>query len=462
MTHSLGLDLTLKEIADGIPLAKLCGPEDLAISGISTDTRNIPHQSLFFALRGERFDAHEFIDEALRQGATAIVSEIPLDATVPHILVPSTRTALGDTAKLWRARFNIPVITVTGSNGKTTVTQMLAGILATASGEDHRLATRGNLNNEIGLPLTLFRMRAHHERAVLELGMNHPGEIASLAAIARPTVALVNNAQREHQEFMGTVEATAHENGEAISALPADGFAVYPADDACAPIWKDLAGDREVFDFGFEKPAKIQASFVPTPEGMNLCLRTPEGNIEARLALAGAHNAHNAAAAASAALASGISLPDILKGLEDFRPVTGRGVILLAHGGATLIDDSYNANPDSVLAAIDLLASRPGPSYLILGDMGEVGEKGPEFHAEIGQYASIRGISGLLTHGALAHHSASAFEGSGAQHFDAIDDLIKTAQQIAKPGSILLVKGSRFMKMERVIEALTGTTSPHH
>ena len=454
--------LTLQAIADSIPGAKLIGPEDLVISGYSTDTRKIDPGSLFFALRGERFDAHDFIEQALQQGAAAIVTEKPLDAQIPHILVPDSRTALGDTAKAWRKRFAIPVIAVTGSNGKTTVTQMLASILAEASGEDRRLATQGNLNNDIGLPLTLFRMRPHHERAVVELGMNHPGEIAYLAAIASPTVALVNNAQREHQEFMGTVEATAHENGSAISALPQDGTAVYPADDECAPIWRNLAGNREIFDFGFDRPARMRAAFDQEEKGMTLTLETKEGVIKARLALTGAHNAHNAAAAASAALAAGISLVHIQQGLERFRPVAGRGVILLSREGATLIDDSYNANPDSVLAAIDLLSSRSGPSYLILGDMGEVGEKGPEFHAEIGAYAKMRGINGLLTHGHLARHSSEAFQGTDAQHFDAIEDLIARAQTLATPESILLIKGSRFMKMERVIAALTGNAALPH
>ena len=456
------LTMSLQEITDSIPGATLQGSADLTVTGISTDTRNIPAGSLFFALRGERFDAHDFIPEALASGAMAVVSERPLDPGTPHVLVPDSRIALGALAKAWRKRFNIPVITVTGSNGKTTVTQMLATILATTSGEEKRLATRGNLNNEIGLPLTLFRMNSSHERAVLELGMNHPGEIRYLADIAQPTVALVNNAQREHQEFMGTVEATAHENGAALSALPESGHAVFPADDACAPIWRALAKDRDVLDFGFKNPARVQASWQSQAEGMVLTLKTPQGTIAPRLALAGAHNAHNAAAAASAALAAGLSLADILQGLESFRPVTGRGVILRSTRGATLIDDSYNANPDSVLAAIDLLADRPAPAYLILGDMGEVGEKGPEFHAEVGLYARACGLAGLITFGVLARSASKAFDGPEARHVESFDALLEAVEPLATREATLLIKGSRFMKMERVIAALTGTASDNH
>lgn len=456
------LMMTLQEVTNSIPGGQIHGAPDLVITGISTDTRDIPQGSLFFALRGERFDAHDFIQAALASGAKAIVTERPLPSAIPHVLVGDTRSALGATAKAWRSQFKIPVITVTGSNGKTTVTQMLGKILATASGELHRLATIGNLNNEIGLPLTLFRLNSGHQRAVLELGMNHPGEIRYLADIAQPTVALINNAQREHQEFMGTVEATAHENGAAISALPPSGCAVFPADDACAPIWRALAKDREILDFGFQNPARIKAAWRNEADGMILRLETPNGTIEPRLALAGAHNAHNAAAAATAALAAGISLPDILEGLESFHPVTGRGVILRTSEGATLIDDSYNANPDSVLAAIDLLAGRPSPSYLILGDMGEVGEKGPEFHAEVGQYAKTQGLSGLMTLGKLACHASRAFDAENPQHFETLEALLERVQPLAAKGATLLVKGSRFMKMERVIAALTESPASKH
>jgi UDP-N-acetylmuramoyl-tripeptide--D-alanyl-D-alanine ligase len=454
--------MTLAEVANSIQGARLQGPQDLVFSEICTDTRNIAKNSLFVALRGERFDAHDFIDQALDLGAIAVISEQPLAPSIPHVLVNDTRTALGDIARWWRGQFKLPVICVTGSNGKTTVTQMLASILEAASGEERRLSTRGNLNNDIGLPMTLFRLNDSHERAVLELGMNHPGEIQYLAKIAQPTVVLVNNAQREHQEFMGTVEATAHENGAAISELPSDGFAVFPADDDCASIWRTLANGHEIYDFGFHSPARIKATWEATQNGLSLFLDTPEGSLSAMLAIAGAHNAHNAAAAASAALAAGVTLKDIALGLERFRPVAGRGVLLKSPSGATLIDDTYNANPDSVLAAIDLLAARAHPRYLVLGDMGEVGEKGVEFHLEVGAYARSKGLDGLFTHGALAQHATEGFNHANAQHFESMEALIEASRTLAHQDSTWLIKGSRFMKMERVIEAMSGVATHSH
>ena len=446
--------MTLGELANMIPDARLIGDNSLVFRDVSTDTRTLPPGCLFFCLRGERFDAHDFADQAVAGGAVALVVERRLDLDVPQIVVPDTRLALGSAAAGWRARFDIPVIAVTGSNGKTTVTQMLATILATAAGEAGRLATRGNLNNDIGLPLTLLRLRPEHRYAVVELGMNHPGEIAYLASIAQPTVALVNNAQREHQEFMGTVEATAHENGAAIDALPADGVAVFPNDDDCAQIWRQLSGDRRCLDFGFRQPAAVSARFHPAPGGLQLELTTPAGPIACRLQSSGAHNAHNAAAAASAALAAGIA-PDVIRqGLEAFTPVNGRGVIRKAHGGATVIDDTYNANPDSVRAAIELLAALEGVRILVLGDMGEVGEQGPKFHAEIGGYAREQGLHALLALGGLTQASISAFNDPGGQHFVEIECLIEKARQLAGHGATVLVKGSRFMKMERVVQAL--------
>ena len=449
--------MTLGELADLIPGATLTGAADTMFRTVSTDTRNLPGQCLFFALKGERYDAHDFAGQAVSSGAVALVVARRLPLAAPQIIAPDTRLALGAAAAGWRARYDPPLITVTGSNGKTTVTQMLAAILAAAAGEDGRLATRGNLNNDIGLPLTLFRLQPGHRYAVVELGMNHPGEIAYLASLARPTVALVNNAQREHQEFMGSVAATALENGAAIAALPPGGVAVFPADDDCAPIWRELAGTRRMLDFGFRRPAAVTARFQPLEDGLQLQLDTPDGRMELRLQLAGAHNAHNATAAATAALAAGIPAAVIREGLEAFTPVAGRGVIRRTPTGSTVIDDSYNANPDSVRAAIDLLATLPRPQVLVLGDMGEVGAQGPEFHAEIGAYARAQGLDALLALGELARTSVSAFadtSGASGTHFASIEALIDAARQLAKPGATLLVKGSRFMKMERVVRAL--------
>jgi UDP-N-acetylmuramoyl-tripeptide--D-alanyl-D-alanine ligase len=460
--------MTLGELAGLIPASLLKGDANIVLEQVSTDTRNLPEHCVFFALKGERYDAHDFAEQAVTGGAVALVVDRPLDLDAPQVVVPDTRLALGNVAAGYRARFALPVIAVTGSNGKTTVTQMLASILASAAGEDGRLATRGNLNNDIGLPLTLFRLQSRHRFAVLELGMNHPGEIAYLAGIAQPTVALVNNAQREHQEFMGTVEATAHENGTVISALPENGVAVFPADDDCAPIWRELAGNRRILDFGFRKPAAVSARFHPTPGGIRVSLHTPTDAIDLNLRLAGAHNAHNAAAAATAALAAGIAPEVIRQGLEAFTPVTGRGVIQQAASGATVIDDTYNANPDSVRAAIELLAALEGPRVLVLGDMGEVGEQGPEFHAEIGGYAREQGLHALLALGELTPAAVTAFNAGGSvtegkgEHFADIEALIEKARQLATPNATLLVKGSRFMKMERVVQAICIPRPSHN
>lgn len=456
--------MKISDITKLIPKATLIGSGDAWVEHVSTDTRSIQPGSLFFALKGDRFDGHEYAEAAERAGAIAAVVSRRMDIQIPQILTQDTRLALGHAARGWRSRFKIPLIGVAGSNGKTTVTQMLASILKAATGEEGRLATKGNLNNEIGLPLTLFRLQSDHRFAVVEMGMNHPGEIRYLAEIAKPTVALVNNAQREHQEFLGSVEATAIENGAILQALPPEGIAVFPQDDPCAPLWWQLSGSRPIFNFGFIQKALIQANMSETPTGLLLQLKTPRGDLSAQLNLTGAHNAHNAAAAATAALAAGIALKDIQNGLESFRPVPGRGVLLKTEIGATLIDDSYNANPDSVLAAIELLASRNGPAVLILGDMGEVGDQGASFHAEIGLHARKRNLAALLSIGDISRASSQAFGTPGGEHFEQIESLILRAKDLATTDATLLIKGSRFMRMERVIQALESPqtiTNPH-
>jgi UDP-N-acetylmuramoyl-tripeptide--D-alanyl-D-alanine ligase len=447
--------MTVAELARSIPQSALYGDGGVRFTSVSTDTRTAPAGSVFFALRGERFDAHEFVAQAAAAGAVAAVVERRLDVAIPQVVVADTRRALGAAAAAWRARFAVPLIAVAGSNGKTTVTQMIGSILAAAWGEQRRLATRGNLNNEIGLPLMLFGLAAQHRAAVLELGMNHPGEIAYLARIARPTVAVVNNAQREHQEFMASVEATAHENGAAIAALALEGVAVFPADDPCAAIWRTLAGTRRVIDFARRGDAVVTATAEPTATGSRLSIATPQGLIETSIGAPGAHNVHNALAATAACLALGVPNAAIAAGLAAFAPVGGRGVRLSSASGATLIDDTYNANPDSMRAAIDVLADRAAPRILVIGDMGEVGAQGPAFHREIGAYARSRGIETLLAIGDLARDAVAAF-GPGASHFDRIEALIAAAARAAAPGATLLVKGSRFMRMERVVQALAA------
>ena len=415
--------------------------------------------SLFVALRGERFDAHDFLAEVATSGAAAVLAEkVPPAYPLPALLVPDTRGALGEIAAYWRRQFAIPVIGVTGSNGKTTVKEMIACILAAEFGCDNYLATRGNLNNDIGVPLTLFRMDAEQKAAVIELGMNHPGEIAQLAAIAQPTVALVNNAQREHQEFMASVEAVAQENGSVISALPAEGIAVFPADDPYSPLWRSLAkasGKRKILTFGLSLDANVSCTYVPQAFGSAMTVRVGQREFSLRLAAAGAHNVRTELAAIACALAIGIHRRAIVQGLESFVPVNGRLQHKLAGNGATVIDDTYNANPDSVKAAIDVLALTPAPRVLVLGDMGEVGSEGRKFHEEIGAYASGRGIDHLLTLGELAASAANAF-GARARHHDSLDALNEAVSALVAPHTTVLVKGSRFMRMERVVQHLAG------
>ena len=435
---------------------------------VHTDSRSLQAGDLFVALRGERFDGNQFIAQAKAQGAVAVVCEASGEALaaaqgLPALVVPDARIALGELAAGWRAQFDLPVIAVTGSNGKTTVTQMIASILRAHAGQD-ALSTQGNLNNDIGVPLTLFNLRAHHRIAVVELGMNHPGEIAYLAALAQPTVALVNNAQREHQEFMGTVQAVAHENGAVLQALKASGVAVFPADEAYTGIWQTLSGQRIQRTFALsakDVQSDVCAAVVLwQSDAWQFTLKTAEGTAPVRLHIAGRHNVKNALAASACALAAGVPLVAVAQGLQAFEPVKGRSravVLAMQTGDITLVDDTYNANPDSVRAAIDVLADLPAPRLLVLGDMGEVGNQGPEFHTEVGAYATERGIDALYTLGDLCVHAARAF--GQARHFEGMDSLLAAVTQNVGKFQSVVVKGSRFMKMERVVEALLSQDS---
>jgi UDP-N-acetylmuramoyl-tripeptide--D-alanyl-D-alanine ligase len=386
-------------------------------------------------------------------------------AGLPGVEVADSRAALGELATRWRAQFTLPLIAVTGSNGKTTVTQMLAAILRAAAGEA-AFATEGNFNNDVGVPLTLLRLRAAHRLAVVELGMNHPGEIAGLAHMAAPTVALVNNAQREHQEFMATVEAVARENATVFDALPADGVAVFPAGDAHTPLWRELAAGRRVLTFGEAGPGTDPGADV-WGEGewqgaaWQLVAHTPQGVLRCALRIAGRHNLRNALAAIACALAAGVPLAAVARGLEAFEPVKGRSrtVPLVLQGRALpVVDDSYNANPDSVRAAIEVLASLPGPHLLVLGDMGEVGEQGVAFHQEVLRHAASHQIEQVLCTGAWFAQSvggvAAQMGATQLVHFENVDALLDQVRVSVDGAGSVLVKGSRFMRMERVVQAL--------
>jgi UDP-N-acetylmuramoyl-tripeptide--D-alanyl-D-alanine ligase len=450
--------ITLGELARAIEGAATDRPAT-RIESVSTDSRTLQAGALFVALHGPRFDGHDFAAQARQRGAAALMVEHALPVDLPQLRVPDARLALGRAAAHWRSGFSLPVIAVTGSNGKTTLTQMIGSIFGQAFGErDGRalwLATRGNLNNDIGLPLMLFELNQRHRAAVFELGMNRPGEIAELARLARPTLAVVNNAQREHQEFLPSPEATAHENGAVLASLPPEGIAVYPGDDPCASIWRALAGLRRIIDFSVRAPATVGVRYRASAAGSELRISTPAGPIETTLAVAGAHNVHNALAATACCLGLGLAPRAIGAGLAAFRAVPGRGARFTSPQGTLVIDDSYNANPDSVRAAVDLLAAQQPPRVLVLGDMGEVGNQGPVFHQEIGAYARNRGIESLLATGPLSRETVVAF-GAGGRHFEAIEALIESARQALGDRGTVLVKGSRFMRMERVVQAIAG------
>ena len=455
----------LSQLLQRLPGARVVGALPEQMMRVHTDTRSLQAGDLFVALRGERFDAHAFLSQAKAQGAVAALAERGLaEANMPGVEVPDARLALGQLAQLWRQQYQLPLIAVTGSNGKTTVTQMIATILRTAAdaeAETQVLATRGNLNNDIGLPLTLLRLRASHTLGVVELGMNHPGEIAYLADVAQPVVGLVNNAQREHQEFMQSVEAVAHENGAVIAALPADGVAVFPADDVYASIWRELTGARRCLCFALE-PQQDAVVYAQSMQWLDdhwqVQAHTPAGDVAFDLQVAGRHNVKNALAAVACALAAGVEPQHIAAGLSAFAPVQGRSrAMRMVWQGKpiSLVDDSYNANPDSVRAAIDLLRELPAPRVLVLGDMGEVGEQGVTFHQEVGQYAASQGIEHLLTLGALARHSASQHP-AAAHAGDAAQDWAQAwqaLQQLLPVAGSVLVKGSRFMGMDRIVQA---------
>lgn len=448
--------MTLREAHALLPGARLVGDAAVTVQRVHSDTRSLRGGDLFVALRGERFDANDFLPQARAAGAAAALAERGLVAAgLPGLEVADSARALIDMATAWRSRHSLPLIAVTGSNGKTTVTQMIASILHAWLG-DAALATQGNYNNHIGVPLTVLRLRPTHRAAVIELGMNHPGEIAELAAIAAPTIALVNNAQREHQEFMASVEAVARENGSVIAALGATGTAVFPADDAHAPLWRQLAGTRPVLTFALDGTADVTAKSNWRGDHSEVQLHTPAGAARVALRVAGLHNVKNALAAAACALAARCPLECIVRGLEAFEPVKGRSQVkALQRAGraVTLVDDTYNANPDSARAAIDVLVGLPGPRWLVLGDMGEVGDQGPAFHREVGAYAQSRGLDALWTAGSLSAHAAQAF--AGARHFASVAELVAALPQAPDAASVL-VKGSRFMKMEQVVAVLTA------
>lgn len=440
---------------------KLIGP-DVLFNAVSSDSRAITPGDLFVALKGENFDGGDFVAGAAKSGAVAALLEEQgskfkdQGSPCPLLLVPcSARVALGRLAAHWRAQFAIPLVAVTGSNGKTTVKEMLASIFGVAAGNaDAVLSTRGNFNNDIGMPLTLLKLRAMHRYVVIEMGMNHPGEIEYLTRIAQPYVAIVNNASGAHLAGLGSVEAVARAKGEIFSGLPANGVAVINADDDYAPLWRELAGARQTIQFGLECYVAIHAQWEVRGYGARVEVDTPQGSFSANLQVPGAHNVRNALAATAAAVALQIPLTDIASGLEKFSGVNGRLQRKHALHGAILIDDTYNANPASLRSAIRVLMQADGKKILVLGDMGELGDAAAQLHSEIGADARDMGVDQLLALGELSNHAVSEF-GAGARHFEDVESLCAALDGEMSAGVTVLVKGSRFMKMERVVQHCT-------
>ncbi len=439
-----------------VETARLLGAKfdggDLRYVGLSTDSRKVLSGSLFVAIEGEHFDGHDFVDAAAENGALAAIISKARRFTLPTIEVDDTIAALGKIAGHWRARFKAPLTAITGSNGKTTVKEMLASILR----RSHKvLATQGNLNNEIGAPLTLAELDQSHQQIIVELGANHPGEIARLTRISRPSVGLITLCAPAHLEGFGSVEGVARAKGELFSEMPADACAVINADDAFAPLWAELAGRRRKLRFGLEKEADVRGQWKPVESGGALSVQSPLGSFEVHVPFPGRHNGANALSAAAAAIAAGANAEDIRLGLELVKPVSGRLELKRASGGAAIIDDTYNANPNSLKAGLEVLASRSARRWLVLGDMAELGADAARYHQEAGGMARALGVDRLYTVGELSRLAAERF-GKDAVHFESQQDLIDALRADLGADATVLIKGSRSMGMERVVAALTG------
>lgn len=450
--------MTLSETARALNATLLGG--DVIFHAVCTDTRTLQPGDLFVALVGENFDGHVFVAEAAAKGACAALVSAPVETALPMLRVVDTRLALGQLATAWRTRFSIPVIAVTGSNGKTTTKEMLAAIFGQRGSV---LATQGNLNNDIGVPLTLLRLREEHRYAVIEMGANRPGEIAYLSGLARPTVALITNAAAAHLGGFGSLDEIARTKGGIYQGLAETGVGVVNADDVYSSLWHGIVGARRCVTFGMRTAADfhVDADSVKCNVGTQAVstsfeMHTPFGNVTILLPLLGMHNVMNALAASAGAMAAGATLDDIRDGLQSMQAVKGRLQIKRGIQGVRIIDDTYNANPPSFRAAIDVLAETTGQKVLVLGDMGELGGDAPAFHAQTGAQAQAAGINRVYATGVLSQLAVQSFGHGGhyyATHEELIAALIEELPALG-PGTTVLVKGSRFMRMERVVEAL--------
>jgi UDP-N-acetylmuramoyl-tripeptide--D-alanyl-D-alanine ligase len=444
--------------------AALCGgrfsSEDGAFTGVSTDTRALRAGEIYFALRGPRFDGNEFLEAAAAAGAVAAVVDRSVSRPpLPVIEVADGQAALSRAAAGWRAGFSKPLLGIAGSNGKTTVKEMTSSILAQRGA---CLATRGNLNNHIGVPLTLLRLSSEHSAAVIEIGANNPGEVADLVAIAKPTVGLITNAGAEHLEGFGDLDGVARAEGEMVAGLTAADTAVINADDDYAQLWRDMT-PASVVTFGVERPADFRAAEVNeslTDAGFRVTFRlqSPLGERAVQLNVGGRHNVRNATAAAAAAMQAGATLDDVVLGLAAMQPVSGRLQPVRTRHGARLIDDSYNANPSSMRAGIDVLTQLPGKAWLVMGDMGELGEHASDSHVDIGRYARERGVQHLFATGPLCKLAVEAF-GAGATWYADTEALARVVDERLAADVTVLVKGSRSSRLERVVAHLTGAAT---
>jgi len=432
----------MAEIAAGRVLGK-----DTEIRGMIHDARLVEGGNLFCALPGEYHDGHDFLSQARANGAGAALVSRAVDDPLPQLLVDDVREAMGRVAHAWRQFLDVAVIGITGSNGKTTVKEMLAAIFST---QGPTLATRGNYNNELGVPLTLARLDDSHQFAVIEMGCNRPGDIAYLAGIACPDVGVVTNAGPAHLELLGSVEGVARTKGEMFSALPAEGTAVINADDRFAPLWRKLAGDRRIISFGMGGAANVSGVLS---QGLGR-VHTPAGDFEFVPAMPGRHNFCNALAAAAAAVALDVPPTAIAEALAGMESLPGRLQVRRHPAGWQMIDDTYNANPASLYAALQVLAEMEAEArWLVLGDMAELGRGGRQLHAEMGQAARDLGVSRLFAVGEQVRASVDAFDGN-ARHFDSRQTLVDTLAAELHAGVTCLVKGSRSMGMEQVVERL--------
>lgn len=439
---------------------------DCSFESISTDTRTIGPGQLFFALRGERHDAREFVADAADRGAAGAVVEQFADTDLSQVEVGDSRLALAALARKWRQHFDIPLIGITGSNGKTTVKELTASIMRAALaefGDDVVLATRGNLNNDIGLPLTLLGLRDYHQSAVIEMGANHPGEIAVLADIAAVKIAVITNAARAHLEGFGSIEEVAKTKGELLDALSVDEVAVLNRDDRFYSAWAARIGPAQLTTFGIAEDADVRAENVQLKThddhpAFEFELIAPAGRIDVRLPLAGRHNILNALAAAAAALAAGATLEHVRAGLAASCNVPGRMRAFRAESGAIIYDDSYNANPDSVSAAIAFLEDMPGELWLVLGDMGELGPDSAALHRGMGELARDAGMRGLFCTGEMSRETVAGF-GAGARWFETVEELEEALRPELGEGRTVLIKGSRFMGLDRLVRQIENPAS---